>query len=307
MTDAIRDLDRPPSEPPTSGIIVITPAHNEEAKLEALADTMEAQTVRPDLWVIVDDRSTDSTARVAKQIAADLPFVETISRTSGDDSRNFAGKVGAFTAGYDGFVEASHLFVACVDADVLLPPQYFERVLNEFTERPRLGVTGGVYIDTAGRIGRHGGGSVPGPAQTFRRSTFDEMGGLRPLPRGGEDALACSYARKNGWETEAIDDLQFRHLRSVGTGGGRSKLRAAFEHGRQDWDVGMDPVFEVVRMLPRVTQRPYGIAVLARLSGYAVSSIIGTRQVDDDIMNFCRGEQRGRLLKPLRRYVRRSR
>ena len=290
----------------TTGLIVVTPAHNEQATLRDLASSIVEQSVWPDLWVIVDDRSRDNTSLVAKEIASEVPFAVTISRTdTGDTERHFAGKVGAFTAGYERFRQDDHRFVACVDADVILPDHYFERVLKEFESRPELGVTGGVYIDPLGRVGRHGGGSVPGPAQVFRRSTFDQIGGFRPLPRGGEDALACAYARKFGWVSEALEDLQFRHLRSQGTGGGQGKVRAAFDHGRQDWDVGMDPLFEVVRMVPRVLQKPYGVAVLSRLAGYAYGAIKRTRQVDADIMRFSRQEQRRRLLSPLLRNVRR--
>ncbi len=292
----------------SSGLIVVTPAHNEQATLRALADSIVEQTVWPDLWVIVDDRSRDNTSLVAQEIAAEIPFAVMINRTDrGDTERHFAGKVGAFATGYEQFSNDEHRFVACVDADVILPDHYFERVLKEFEARPTLGVTGGVYIDPLGRVGRHGGGSVPGPAQVFRRLAYDQIGGFRPLPRGGEDALACAYARKYGWVSEALEDLQFRHLRSQGTGGGQSKLRAAFDHGRQDWDVGMDPLFEVVRMIPRIFQKPYGVAVLSRLAGYAYGAIKRTRQVDTDIMKFSRREQRQRLLAPILRNVRRLR
>ncbi len=291
-----------------TGLLVITPAHNEEATLRDVAQSMVEQTIWPDLWVIVDDRSRDNTALVANEIVANVPFATMISRTDcSDTERNFAGKVDAFATGYERFLDESHEFVACVDADVVLPDHYFERVLKEFQARPRLGVTGGVYIDPLGRVGRHGGGSVPGPAQVFRQETYSEIGGFRPLSHGGEDALACAYARKHGWISEALEDLQFRHLRSQGTGGGRTKLRAAFDHGRQDWDVGMDPLFEVARMMPRILQKPYGAAVLSRLAGYTYGAVKRTRQVDADIMEFSRAEQRRRLLSPVQRYVRRSR
>ncbi|MFW2383410.1 MAG: glycosyltransferase [Acidimicrobiales bacterium] len=290
-----------------SRLLVITPAHNEQATLGNLAQSMSEQTVRPDLWVIVDDRSVDDTSLVASAIEAEHGFAISIRvHNHADNDRHFTGKVEAFRAGYDQFASDDVDLIACVDADVILPNHYFERVLKEFEADPSIGVTGGVYIDPLGRVGRHGGGSVPGPAQTIRHQTYREIGGYRALPRGGEDALACAYARFRGWKTGAIEDLRFRHLRSQGTGGGQTKLRAAFDHGRQDWDVGIGPLFEVVRMVPRIQQRPYGFVVLSRLAGYLVGAIRRTRQVDNDILKFSRSEQRQRLLSPVRRYVGRS-
>ena len=41
--------------------IVVTPARNEESNLLDVADSMIKQTIKPKLWLIVDDGSTDDT------------------------------------------------------------------------------------------------------------------------------------------------------------------------------------------------------------------------------------------------------
>ena len=47
------------------GYAVVTPARNEAAHLRRLADSLTGQALKPDAWVIVDDRSTDGTEALA--------------------------------------------------------------------------------------------------------------------------------------------------------------------------------------------------------------------------------------------------
>jgi biofilm PGA synthesis N-glycosyltransferase PgaC len=282
-------------------ILVVTPAHNEAEMLRALAESMVGQTLKPARWIIVDDRSSDGTTKVARSIGEQLKFVTAIRRDDSSNNRTFSGKVAAFADGYDVPADEPEEFIACVDADVVLPSDYFDRVIKEFRANPRLGVCGGVYVEPSGKVGRTGAGSVPGAGQVFRRVTFEEIGGFRPLDLGGEDAVACAYARMKGWVTRALPDLQFRHTRSMGSSGGaQSRTSAAFQHGRQDWHIGFDPVFEIARMFPRVAQKPYLIAVVARLAGFIKGALTEPRQVDQALLEFLKTEQRKRLLRPLR-------
>ena len=46
--------------------VLITPAHNEERFITKTLDSMVAQTVLPERWVIVDDGSTDRTAEIVR-------------------------------------------------------------------------------------------------------------------------------------------------------------------------------------------------------------------------------------------------
>jgi len=48
------------SQPPTR-YVIITPARNEGQYLQKTIDSVAAQTVRPQKWIIVNDGSTDQT------------------------------------------------------------------------------------------------------------------------------------------------------------------------------------------------------------------------------------------------------
>ena len=52
--------------------VLITPAHNEEKFITKTLDSMVAQTLLPERWVIVDDGSTDRTAEIVGKLRETL-------------------------------------------------------------------------------------------------------------------------------------------------------------------------------------------------------------------------------------------
>src|SRR4051812_30030160 len=127
----------------------ITPARNERENLARLAEAVAVQTVLPDVWVIVDDESTDGTYELAQQLAEAHPWVLALSsaRGVGRGGALKAGRRGgrdvvAFHTGIDALTRPADVLVK-LDADVSFEKDFFERVLFAFDEDPALGITGG--------------------------------------------------------------------------------------------------------------------------------------------------------------------
>ena len=80
--------------------VLITPAKNEEAFIRKTLDSVVGQTVLPERWVIVDDGSTDRTARIVESYAKRHPWIELVRRAQ-DPDRNFASKAHAVTLGFE--------------------------------------------------------------------------------------------------------------------------------------------------------------------------------------------------------------
>ncbi len=287
-------------------VLAVSPACNEADHLELLAASIEAQSSRPRHWVIVTNGCTDDTERVADAIAARNPEWVSALHLGSTGRRSFAAKAHAVNSGVEAVGLAPHDLVACVDGDVILPPDYFERVSQVMDERPRLGVTGGVYrepVGSKGRIGGHRGNHVPGPAQVLRAEVFQELGGYRGLEFGGLDAVACYGARQRGWETAVLDDLEFSHVRVMGTGGGVSRAKAEYLKGRQDWDLGNAFWFEFAKLIRKLAEGPVIIGGLARTAGFLRGAISRTRGMDDAFVAHVRLEQKQRLTASIRRFI----
>ncbi|MFJ8588514.1 dolichyl-phosphate beta-glucosyltransferase [Streptomyces sp. NPDC093595] len=110
---------------------VVVPAYNEEARLRPTLDAIRAHlSADPGRWgdwevIVVDDGSTDDTARVAREFAADEPRVHVI--TAGPANR---GKGHALRRG----VLASYgRRVLVTDADLATPVEELDRLDKELT------------------------------------------------------------------------------------------------------------------------------------------------------------------------------
>ena len=75
--------------------VLITPAHNEERFITKTLESMAAQTLLPERWIIVNDGSTDKTAAIAAKYAQRFPWIQLVDRSPRSD-RHFGAKVHAF-------------------------------------------------------------------------------------------------------------------------------------------------------------------------------------------------------------------
>ena len=281
----------------SGSLAAVTPAFNEADRLPELCASVGRQTLLPVCWIIVDDGSTDGTRDRAIEATASLDFVTVVSREEHEE-RSFASKVGAFQYGVSQLDGVSYDHLACFDADVILPDRYVEEIVRGLDLDPELGVTGGLYRHPVGKrlvVDRPPMNQVPGPAQVFRRTAFEDIGGYHGMPYGGEDALANVAARMHGWTTRCRPDLVVDHNRRMGTGGDQHPVRAEYDKGRQDYDMGSHPLFEVGKLMKRLTWPPYVVGGLARALGYLRGVLGRTRTAPDDVVRFWRDEQLGRI------------
>lgn len=278
--------------------VLITPAHNEERFIMKTLDSMVAQTLLPERWVIVDDGSADRTAEIIEKYAARYPWIELVKRPHRMD-RSFAGKVYAFNAGLERVRSVQFEVVGNLDADLSFDADYLEFLIGKFAEDPALGVAGTPFTEDGGydstRDSFEGENHVAGGCQLFRRECFEDVGGYVPNQAGGIDWIAVTTARMMGWRTRSFPEKRFRHYRSLGTAG-RSGFAALFSYGEKDYYLGNSPIWQLFRISYRMTKRPFLIEGLVLLSGYFWAAL---RRIDRpitlELMRFHRQEQMKKL------------
>lgn len=294
--------------PESYELAVITPAFNEAKAIGKLAASIAAQTKQPCSWTIVDDSSTDNTLQIARAAIADLNFAKTISVKQQTVERSFGSKARAVAAGYEILKNSCEKFrlIACVDADIVLPKNYFEVLAKRFEANDLLGVAGANYQQIVGGkvVSRKAHKNhVPGAAQVFRREVFEKIGGYWELPYGGIDTAANYAARMHGWKTESFADLQLFHSRRMGSeGGSRGALSAEFFKGKQDWDLATRPSFELAKVWRAFADPPIIVGGLARWSGYVASALARKQpSVPPDFQAYARLEQAMRIRNSFRK------
>src|ERR1700720_1445066 len=110
--------------------VLITAARNEEAFIRKTLDSMVAQTLLPEQWVIIDDGSTDRTAEIVEPYTKRHPWIELVGRPRRED-RNFASKARAVNAGLERVQSLGFEIVGNLDADVSFEPNYMEFLMQK--------------------------------------------------------------------------------------------------------------------------------------------------------------------------------
>jgi len=277
--------------------------------IERTIRSVIAQTVLPQKWIIVSDGSTDNTDEIVRRYATDYDWIA-LMRLTERRERDFAGKAGAFNAGYSQLATLSSPpsgswdLIANLDADITFGPDYFEFLLQKFAANPRLGVAGTPFVEDCNRLDHHSyahqfanSAHVSGACQMFRRQCFEELGGYAPLKTGAIDWVAVTTARMNGWETRTFNEKLCFHHRQLGVGSGSpGKLPMSFHYGRKAYLVGGHPVWEYSRGFFRMWQRPFILGGLCFIAGYTCAAVSRTeRAVSQELVRFHRAEQIARL------------
>jgi glycosyltransferase involved in cell wall biosynthesis len=271
---------------------VVTPARNEAPNLRRLAACLAEQTLLPELWVIVDDGSSDTTASVAAELAAEWPWIDVVRLVSSGPTERGGPVVRAFEAGVERLDPLPDVVVK-LDADLTLDPTYFERLVAAFADDARLGIASGICLEERDGAWRplHGTRShVWGAARAYRRGCLTDV---RPLvERQGWDEIDALRAQVRGWRVGTIPELSFRHHRPEGERDGGSRRWA--DQGDTAHYMGYRFSYLLLRTLFNLRDDR---AAIAMPWGFLRATLERRSTLDDpDVRALLRREQRVRAL-----------
>lgn len=253
-------------------ILVVTPAHDEAAFLPETVACMEAQLLKPALWVIVDDGSTDKTGEIAAAAAARNPgWVRVLSRAPRKERSVGPGVVAAFSAGLSFAGGEDFDYLCKFDADLSFGPRLFAGLVERMEADPGLATLSGKAREASRkgrlRLLRTSPDFSLGMCKFYRARAYREIGGFV----GGVmwDGIDCHRCRMLGWRARSVDEeeINFLHLRPMG-----SSHRSIF-HGRRRWGrgqffMGTHPLYIVAIAAYRLFEPPWLLGGLNILIGY---------------------------------------
>ncbi|WP_318343046.1 glycosyltransferase family 2 protein [Flagellimonas baculiformis] len=199
-------------------ISIVIPAHNEAIYLRDCLDSFVGQTHLPDELIVVDDNSSDATFAIAQDFALKHPWIKVFQRTSADEHIPGKKVVDTFHFGLQHTAEFD--LIGKFDADIILPPHYFESMVNLFQANWKLGMCSGLLFVQKGRDWVYENIAdkthIRGPIKLYHKACFNKIGGLRPGV--GWDTVDTLLAKYHGFETQTVPDLKVKHLRPTGHG-----------------------------------------------------------------------------------------
>ena len=149
-----------------AGVSVVIPARNEEEVLPHLLSSLRAQAPGPSQVVVVDDHSSDATARVAAESGAKVISCDPLPR----------GWTGKSWACWTGAKRTDGATLVFLDADTKLEPGALARMVSEHRRRRTVG---------------------PGPRPPpRRRPQIDD-----PPPVGSRPGCTPGRARRRRWRS----------------------------------------------------------------------------------------------------------
>jgi glycosyltransferase involved in cell wall biosynthesis len=260
-------------------LVVIIPFYNEESHLAECVNSFTIQTRRPDLLVLVDDSSTDKGVDIAKALAASHPFIQYHRKQSDPGRVPGAKHIHAFYHGLEAVKDFD--IIGKFDADVILPPNYFEKAIKAFRNHPNLGMFSGhlhikqqdrwIYEAVADK------NHIRGPIKLYRKECFKAINGL--IPALGWDSVDTLLAEANGFELQTDAALNVKHLRP--TNKDYTNLDYFKRRGASYHLLGYDLTISLLSALKLALKKKSLSIFIALLQGYFKSRGNDQRLVND--------------------------
>ena len=215
-------------ESKSKSYVLITPAYNEEANLPRLAESIINQNLRPLMWIIVNDGSSDSTGAIIDELASKYQFIRTVHvDPASKKGLYYAKKIHAFNAGY-AYLQKQDIDYLCLgnlDADISMSHNYYDDIVSVFAAQDDIGVAAGSYrySDGVSKV-QWSGNYVPGSILMSRRTCYEQVGGYRALKYGAEDTLLCVMAEQYGWKVQYFPQFLCLEQFGISTIGINSQL-----------------------------------------------------------------------------------
>jgi poly-beta-1,6-N-acetyl-D-glucosamine synthase len=278
--------------------IIITPVRDEARHIEITLKSVIHQTVKPILWVIVNDGSTDATGEILEKYASQYNWIKVVHRENRGHRAAGSGVIAAFNTGYTGIVIKNWDFIVKLDGDLSFDPDYFEECFSRFAADKMLGIAGGtvfnrrkgeLVVDSVGDPLFH----VRGATKIYRRGCWEKINPLIQAP--GWDTIDEVTANCYGWSTRTFPDIKL--VQQKPTGGADGHWRNWFKNGLANYVTGYHPVFMLGKCAKRFFEKPVLIISAALFLGFCSGYLHRMPRVQDPaVIRYLRKQQIQHLL-----------
>jgi glycosyltransferase involved in cell wall biosynthesis len=264
--------------------LIVTPVKDEGENLPNLIQSVVGQTVKPMMWIIVDDGSTDDSPKIIEDATNRYEWVKSVrlKESPRDLAIHFASviKTGLdFAITYCREHSIQYDYICFLDADMIIRDKdFFKKIIAEFEKDPKLGIASG-DIDEIGEVtdGKRRKDTVSGGEMVCRRECFEDVGRF-PLSYAPDSVLFVK-AKLRGWEIKRFNAVKIIQTRRTSSAEG---LWGGFIiKGKSDHYLSYNPFIVVAKGLKYcLTRQNYkGVAYLY---GYFDSLIQRKEQINDE-------------------------
>ena len=204
----------------TGKLAIVTPAKNEAKNIPKLVGSLAGQTKRPDLWIFINDGSTDNTVEVLEEEIK--KYSKAFEHTSIQIS-NYEDEDQSYALGpkYSRIIkfgltkllsyekEFKFEYVGILDSDVFPEKVYYEQLLKKFEYNPKLGIA------SASKQQEDYGNEIitsyvnksfaPSGFRVWRRACLDQTDYSISI---SQDSVSAARAIMLGWKVQSFPELE---------------------------------------------------------------------------------------------------
>lgn len=250
---------------------IVIPAHNEQDFIGLTLESIINQTILPNEVIVVNDNSTDQTDTIASGYSLQHNFIKVVHQESDSTHQPGSKVVKAFLTGYSVLTSNPDIIVK-LDADLILPSNYFETVIKHFLSDEKIGMVGGfAYIDKNGEWVLENLTSkdhIRGAFKAYRKACYQQIGGLQPAM--GWDTADELIARFYGWKIKTDESLIIKHLKPTGA---NYKANSAQKQGEAFYALGYGFWLTLIASAKLAFRKKKPFLIMVYIKGY-LNSII---------------------------------
>lgn len=245
---------------------VIIPAHNEEQFLPLTLNSLVQQTIPATKIVVVNDNSTDRTEVIATSYLETNSTLSILNSTSNPNHLPGSKVIQAFQKGLE-TLDQDYDFLVKLDADLILPTNYFETIIKHFQEDSTIGMVGGfAYVEKNGIWTLENltdKDHIRGAFKAYRKECFLQIGGLKPAM--GWDTVDELLAKYYGWKVHTDASLIVKHLKPTGANYNKT---ARYKQGEAFYTLGYGFLITVIASLKLALMKKRPLLFIDYINGY---------------------------------------
>lgn len=264
---------------------IIIPAHNEGQFLTDALQSVAIQTLPPKRVVVVNDNSSDNTEQIIDSFTAKHSYISKINAKSSTVHLPGSKVVNAFNKGLEQLDE-DYDFIVKLDADIILPDFYFEKVAKIFSDDAKIGIAGGFAYEQD----KNGDWKlnhpmdkdhVRGAFKAYSKRCFKAIGGLKTAM--GWDTVDELLAQYNGFNIYTDSDLHVKHLRPLGNAYNK---KAKLLQGKAMFTMRYGFLITLIASIKMALKQKKPRAFLDNLQGY----LLARKEKTDFIVSLAEGK-----------------
>lgn len=260
------------------------PVKNEEKILCDVIESVINQTIKPALWLIIDDGSTDNSPNLIKDFVSKYSWIKSIHLPP--HKRDIIFHISyVYKYGFDFIIKyckvnkIKYSFIASIDADTILEPEYFEKIMHEFETNRKLGIaSGGLYHEIDGKLelSTKVENFPSGTGRVWLKKCFFDTGGFSLEPSA--DSISNVKATLRGWDIQRFNEIHMVEKRLTSSAEG---LWNGYKYnGHMAYYLNKNPILVLLNIFQCTLRKPYYIGI-AFLSGYLTACVKREERIED--------------------------